>query len=517
MIKDLFIPQAIGDFSLFTQRIVALELTEMEVIAAVVVWRGKKKTIEKVLQEPLSQDSAIPLKDRSKAALQKIMQQIGSFTKMIVVVPSSKLIFKEISVPTMSWQKIKMLLPFEVEGLLPFPLDQALIDGIIIRKGSQEQGAEAQKTEVLVAAAKQDIIQELSALLAEAGIKPDVITTDLVELYSFYHALPIEPTLQTTLLLDLEPLHTRLLLFVEGKLEAMRVLPQGFSQSQDEMRALFASVNVTVESFLSKAHKDTLEQVIICGQGAEREGIQELVTTLMHAPCQRAPLAQLLREHSIVTKLDLEHANRCIVPVTAALSFATTEDFNLDTHVADQKSNSLLTKQLIITLSLIGGILLMLLINSIVIERQLNAELSAREQQAITLITQQLNLTLPKVRGKTVSMTLDQVNNLAQAKVVQEEEVWFALSSQNKFAFLSYLQTLSSILNRQELGLELRQLTMSEDTDTITFDGRVKNFEALHAFEDALNQSSLFKSVPKPQDLKFIVKAVLDKSQRNEA
>ena len=512
MIKDLFVPQVIGDFSLFTQRIVALEITEMEIIAAVVIWRGKKKTIEQVLQESLSQDLAIPFKDRSKTALQKIMQQIGSFTKIIVVAPSSKLIFKEISVPAMSWQKIKILLPFEVEALLPFPLDQALIDGIVVHQGSKEQN-----TEVFVVAAKQDIIQELNSLLIEAGIKPNVITTDLVELYSFYCALPLEPTLQTTLLLDLEPSHTRLLLSVEGKLEAMRVLPQGFKGQENDLRALFALINVTVENFLSKVRKDALERIIVCGQGVEKEGIQELVTDFMHAPCRSAPLTQLLREDIVATAQDFEHANRCIVPVTAALSFVTTEEFNLDTHVADQKTNSLITKQLIITLSLIGSILLMLLINSMVIQRQLNAELSTREQQAITLITQQLNLTLPKVRGKTVAMTLDQVNNLAQAKVAQEEELWFTLSSQNRFAFLSYLQTLSSLLNRQDLGLELRQLTMSEDTDTITLDGRVKNFEALHAFEDALNQASLFKSVTKPQDLKFTVKAVLDKSQKEEA
>lgn len=511
--KNLFIPQYIGDFSLFTQRIVALELTETEVLCALVVWHGKRKTIEKVLQEPISQDAAIALKDRSIAALKRVMEQIGSYTKIIAVVPSSKVIFKEISVPAMSWQKIKMLLPFEIEPLLPFSLDQAMVDGVIVQQGSQEQ-----KTEVLVAAVKQDVMQELLGLLADAQIKPHIVTTDLVELYSFYRALPeYVSDLQTTLILDLEPAYMRLLLLVDGKLSAFRVIPQGLDRNeQDSYQALFAMINVTVESFLAKVQKEHIEKIILCGKGVEMPGMQELVTERMHAPCHVASLMQLLHEGIIQTKQELAENNRCIVPVTAALSFAMTEDFNLDTHAADQQVNSLLTKQLIITLVLIGGLFIMLLTNSIITQRNLSEEFVAREQQAINHITQQLNLVLPKAHaGKKTTLTIDQVNNLALAKVVKEEELWFTLSSQNRFLFLDYLQELSTRINRQDLGLELRQLVMTEDA--ITLEGRVKNFEALRTFEEDLNQSKMFKSIQKPQDLKFVVKMVLDKSQREEA
>lgn len=523
MIKNIFVPEFIGDFSLITQRIIALELTEAEVRAALVVWRGKKKTIEKVLVESISQDSTLSPKDRTRNALRALMQQIGSYSKLVAVLPSTKVIFKQIAVPAMSWQKIKMLLPFEIEALLPYPLDQALIDGIILKQGSQEE-----KSEVLVTAVKQDVMQEFLDVLAEANIKPDAVTTDLVELYSFYQALPDHASkTETTLVIDIEAYFTRLLLLVEGKLHALRIIPQGLATPSITAEKLLATVAVTVEGFLVKAQKEHVDKVILCGQYAEQIDAEHaqsgpalcaLLTSFMKAPCSVARISQLVQAPLVHSNQQFADVGQALIVITAALSFPLTEQFNLAVYQADQQTNTLLTKQLIVTLVFIGSILIMLLTNSIITHQNLSSEFAKREEQAITTLTQQLNLTLPKGRaGAKATLTLDQVNNLAQAKVAKEEELWFTLSNQNRFAFLAYLQELSSHINRQELGLELRQLSMSQDTDTITLEGRVKNFEALRAFEEGLTQSKMFKSVLKPQDLKFTVKLVPDKSQRDEA
>ena len=149
-----------------------------------------------------------------------------------------------------------------------------------------------------------------------------------------------------------------------------------------------------------------------------------------------------------------------------------------------------------------------LLVNSIFTIRSLSSEIKASETEAITLLQRQLGLTIVKGK-KGGAVSLDSVNAQANSEIAKKENIWFALSNENRFSFLAYLQELSTRLNREELGLDLRQIIISKDANTMTLEGQVKNFEALRMLEDDLNQSTLFQLVSKPQDLKFNVKIIL--------
>lgn len=500
MIKNIFIPNNIGSFYIFTERTVALKITKTNVIAAVVAAHGSRRKIEQVIEEPIVQDLVIDFQERAAAAIKSVMSKVQNGTNIIAIIPSASIIFKEITVPYMSTQKMKMIVPFEIEPMLPFSLETAFVDSIVTHEDSS-----AKQAHLLVATIKQDVLQNYLAPFTLAGVTPQRVTTDILELYSFYCAVPeYKENKETTILLYIGTETTQVGLIVEHQLKAVRVLHGG---ATTPLNKILADVMATAQGFMAKVAAQPVTKIILCGPLTENKDIPEHVTEITHVQCQVLTINKLLYMGATSSKSGL--SNECIVPLATALLFPTTADFDLNQPVATGKRDSLIGKQLIVAGVLIVAVLSMLLINSILTKRSLNNEIKARETETISLLKKQLDLTPPK--SKT---SLSDIKKLAQIEVAKKEDIWFALSSQNRFAFLTYLQELSTRLDREKLGLELRQLTLNEDSHTMTLEGQVKNFAALSDFEEALGQSSLFKTVSKPQDIKFSVKIMLEKQEQ---
>lgn len=520
MIKNIFIPEKIGSFYIFTERIVGIEITATEVLAVLIVAHGTRRRIEQLIKEPINQDPVTEQQERISTALKTVFEKLGSYTQLIACIPSEEVIFKEISVPLMSEQKIKLIVPFEIESLLPFALEQAAIDSIIVNKDETNR-----KADVFVAAIKQDSLQKYLAPFVAINKLPDRITTDVFELYGLYHAIPeYQNNTQTTLLVAIDDTTTQLILLMNNQIKSVRVIHKGLADihtennlihlenqnTQTALNKLLDEVNLTVENFFTKLQTtQKIEKIVLCGKATEIKGLQEHIASYMHVPCELLTLNRILHNNTVTSKLAL--SNEFVIPLAAAFSSESTELVNLNRQAAEETTNSLLDKQLIAAGVLIALLFIMLLTNSIITKRSLQKEIEASESEAITLLTKKLNLTLP--RGKR---TLEQVNTLARNEIAKKANIWFALSSSNRFSFLAYLQDISTRINRESLGLDLRQLTIAKDTDTMTLEGQVKNFEALRTLEEDLNQSKLFTSVSKPQDLKFNISIALAKLGEEE-
>jgi Tfp pilus assembly PilM family ATPase len=517
MIKNIFIPVKIGSFYIFTERTVAIKITKSELIAAVVAAHGKRRKIEQLIREPIEQDMLIDYQERATKAITALMSKISSVTNIVAIMPSASIIFKEISVPLMSVQKMKMIVPFELEPLLPYSLDTALIDSVVTHENK-----ETKQADLLVAAIKQDVLDNYLTPFTNAHISPQRVTTDIIELYSLYSAVPeYKNSKETTLLFTINADSTTIGLIVEHQLKAVRVIPKGLTSvspvtesgesihlEDPATRAAFDKllndITMTAQGFMAKMVAQPVAKMILCGPATEIKDIAEHISSVAGLPCELLTVNKLLYMGATSSKNGL--SNEFIVPLAAALQFPISEDFDLNQQKAATSQDSLVGKQIISTAVLILCVLGALLTNSMLTKRSLNKEIKARESEAVAVLKKQLDLVVPK--GKT---SLNDIMKIAQIEVAKKEDIWFALSSQNRFSFLTYLQELSTRLNREALGLELRQLTVNEDS--MSLEGQVKSFPALADFEEALSKSPLFKTVSKPQDVKFSVKIILDKSQ----
>ncbi len=504
MIADIFLPEQYGTFFIFSRRFASVLVDASTVRATIVRVSRSQRFIEQLIEEPISGDSALPLHDRTVVALTAIIARIPGDCHLIGVLPSSAVIYKIIDTPLMSLAKIKLIVPFEIENSLPFALETALVDSVITATYPDEKRAQ-----VLVAATRQDTINEYRALFQEAGRIPDRITTDVIALFGFIMEVSHIPFIpdEPTLILCIDQHTTILIAVLNSRIIALRTFPKG---ERDVLRTgvVEASVFDTLTRDIVATIKTlalATQKLFICGLGSEHKEFCEALVEQLPLACTMVTINKILHTGMIQSSLGL--TNMMLIPVASSLPSSMTDLFNLDRATAYLQEERLIGRQLIVGSVLFLALWLMLFAFRIWTIRSLRADVAAAEQDAVALVTKRLMLN-SKSLGKKRS--LDEVNRVAQAAVDKQREIWFALATQSRSTPLIVLQELSRRINRQELGLRLQTLLF--DTRSVVLEGEVKDYAALRALEESLNQSALLRLDSTLQDVQFTARLILDVS-----
>ncbi len=220
MIKELFLPEKIGTKRLFSQKIISMFIDEQEVYGALAYAKTDKTIVQNsvVFSHSCEQASII-------AALKHVIQALGSYDQLRIALPASQVVFKELEIPFVDHEKIRMVLDYELEPMLPFSIDDAVVDFIIT--GFVE---ERKSSEVLVAAVrKQDLAQILNTY-RQAGIEPTSITIDLLAVYGLY-LQTIDPSVSQKgcALIDVGQNTTRISFLCDGQLKLTRHIQKGLA------------------------------------------------------------------------------------------------------------------------------------------------------------------------------------------------------------------------------------------------------------------------------------------------
>jgi type IV pilus assembly protein PilM len=83
-----------------------------------------------------------------------------------IAISGHSVIIKKINLPTMTQDELEESIQWEAEQYIPFDINDVNIDTQILNPQSKEQG----QMDVLLVAAKKDIINDYSAIIAEAGL-----------------------------------------------------------------------------------------------------------------------------------------------------------------------------------------------------------------------------------------------------------------------------------------------------------------------------------------------------------
>lgn len=521
MIRSLFMPTSLNGYYYIEQRIVALEINKLHVYAVVIKAHGKKRIVEHYLKQPILQDETVDEREATKQALQALFDSIKKYDSVTLVLPNNQLFFKEVTVPFTDEEKIKLVIPFEVESLLPFGLSEATLDSIPIQKNQTS-------TTMLVAALKNDVLEHYKTMFDELGIPLTRITVSALELFSFYKTLPIASMHEPIALISLDFNSMTIMVIVGNELKFIRVLNNGiyrlaknletklkikFSDivnglatvgipTEDEVsekviQSFFEELVFSLQVALTKLQLNSFKKIIITGFGSDVKGLDKILEKMCHAPVE--PLQAHTAVHEGLVKITATIPHAAIACLATGLVTPTTLSFNL-LNTVSKKEERVIGYQLITAciLFLVGigtfGLYSFFTIQS------LNTEAHESEREAIAKLKREFDL------GKIKEKSLEDVNIRARQELVKEENIWFAL--QNK-SFLYYLQELSTRIDRAGLGLTLKKLVLNEKS--VIIEGSVKDFDALKTFEDDLQQSNLFVSIPKLHDIKFAVELTLEK------
>ncbi len=531
MIKNIFLPEKIGNYYLFSKRIIGIDIGKTHINATQTHVSGTVITIERCLEEKLEPGNTNDHTQRLGQALKKIFESVDRFDEVRTALSSSLIVFKELKLPFTSHSKISMVIGFEVEPLLPFSLADAVVDFIITKTIKEEQSAV-----VLVAATQKQHIAQHLQIFEQAGINPHVITVDLFGLYGLYAQLPAYATATGSVaLLDLGLNATRIAYIQDGQLRLIRALPHGmmniaktigqtlgippaqaleqiirfglektdapdYEQAlKDALTTFWNKVRFTLSSFAARTGEEQpIAKLLLLGGGAEIKGLPAFITDALAIPCQLFNGEQIAQSPDIRLKNMHTIPSISITSIGAAIPSAITEQFNLRKNEFRILQTGLLLKQLITTAALILILFGSLIMYSFMQSRNLNQELQASEEEAITILQERFKaLEEESIEDMTLS---------ANTELRKEEERWFAFS-RTRGSFLQYLLELTSRIDREGLGFVAEKITIAEKT--ITLKARVKDFEALQNLERELRKSKLFKDIEPQKDPEFIMKIPL--------
>lgn len=534
MIKNIFLPEQIRGYYLLPVNILGFDIGKTSVKAALIYCKGKETIIKKFFEEPIVVSPA-DLQERTVAAIKIILEQAGPYDNIITALPSGQAIFKELKLPFVGIDTIKKVISYEVEPLLPFSLQDAVIDCIITKENREENSSE-----ILVAAVQNQVIAQHLALFEAAGAQPEKVTIDMFSLYGLYSIIPAYAQQKNgVVLLEIEPQSTRMAYIYNGQLRFIRTLQKGLLEqarivaqntglseqeafesiirygletdhdqsyaqaTKNAFTAVFNDILFTLQSFTNQTKPpQSISKIILFGTSATIKGLPELVTDLSRVPTELFQVNSLVHNgFGISANVSVPQSN--IVSLAAALPRTPTSTFNLR-----QKEFSLLNARLFWQQIIAAGLLLGLILGGLLSLAtwqifSMKKEARQSEQEVVSLLKEKI----PKIPEDQTS--LDEVIDKGKSVINQEEKTWSAFTGASRSRFLEYLLELTSRIDKQKLGLDIEKLTIT--ADSIILKAQVRGYEELRALEAELRSSKLFSYIESPQDPKFTMNIKLSK------
>lgn len=528
MIKNIFLPDQIGNNYLFAKRIAGIYIGKIGITASIVYLYGTKRTVERTVEVALDGSAATDSAERTIQAIRDMVDQIGAVHEIHTALPSSIVVFKELRLPFASHEKIALIVPFEVEPLLPFALNDTIIDFIITRIDQETKHAH-----VLVAAVQKKHISHHLELFAQAGVNPARISVDLFDLYSMLKTIPTYgQSTQTMALIHIGLQDATIAYLDAGQLRFIRTLQKGMittakyvgdrlqitpAQAMDHimrfgtqetdwpeykeavkqaLSSLCDAMQFTISSFATQAQTQVpLESILVIGAPDMPKGMLTFIHEFFKIPIIPLETAQIAQIAQLKNPEQLTSSAGTLYSIALALPTPISESFNLRKKEFEIISMQLLYKQLIAVILLSLTTVISLGSYSYIQLSALSSEATSSEQEATTLLTERFKQLEQEGGG------LEELIDSAKKVLQQEKKTWAAFSAEYRASYLRYLLELTTVLDKEALGLELDKITFTENF--MILKGKVKDYEALNMLRHELLKSALFVYVERENNPQF--------------
>ncbi len=187
MIHNLFIPCRIGNYYLHTKKVLTIEVTPIVVYGLLFEYSAKKITLKEKYSISLKENSSLAQIN----AIKKIVSSAGKVDEIISNCATPAMVFKELQLPFLGRENLEMVLPLEIENILPFSLDEAVINFMVT-----DEDLEKKSSTVLVCAVRKQDIDEQYELFKKADVSLDMLTVDVFALYYLYQVCVSQNTVQ---------------------------------------------------------------------------------------------------------------------------------------------------------------------------------------------------------------------------------------------------------------------------------------------------------------------------------
>ncbi|MCC7539270.1 MAG: pilus assembly protein PilM [Deltaproteobacteria bacterium] len=218
-----------------------------------------------------------------RAAFKDLLRKLGRPPEEVVVAVDGTLVsLRRVTVPAALVKKLDEVLPGELESVVPFELDRAVVDHQPIRR-------EGATLSVLATAAPLEVVRDLLSDLSAAGIHPKEIAVGAAALDGLARAAAPLRSPDPVLLVDLGQKRTDLCLLRDGRCEMARSLSMGTSAFPDRSVPFARLIGQSVAAMRGGETPDP-RKVVLVGGGSLLDGIVEWVANITDLPVEVATL-----------------------------------------------------------------------------------------------------------------------------------------------------------------------------------------------------------------------------------
>lgn len=531
MMRNIFLPEKIGSRRLFTQRMLSIMVQDNYVRGVVVILKPGSSIVENLIEIPLAQGADESLVKSPADALIELIKKAGKIDTICITIPATMAVIKELDVPFIDLDKIRLIIESEIEPLLPFSLEEAIVDFSVTKSNK-----DLQSSQVLAVALRKQDLQNILDPYEQCGIKVHAVTIDLFATYGLYQRIPTYHDLPgSTALVDVGMQGTRINFLQNNQLKLTRYIAKGLdlilehisketaltpsqvlahiqangmlaTETQPGLEKIiqkhiitfFNDIQFTLNSFSLKLnYYDGVSKILFMGQVASIPNFTQYSTDLLQIPCELFDPRKIFDIKYIKNNVPKETLQweAFINPLGAALAPEGFDNFNLRRKELAFFDSDLALKQLY-------SCAFLLLITFITIGfigysqiAQLRGVAHALEQDQVA----RLKMLLPKKeRSKTISL---QALFRKVEDVVKEKNTLWAPFSQTRTNPLEVLLETTQTFDTSQFKLDTEEFTLSEKSagnPIIELKGYFASAKGagLHhkewaEFEDRINESPL--------------------------
>lgn len=221
------------------QKILGLDIGSHSIKAALFETSFRSYVLTDLFQSPpLMLDETHPEEHEMviSESLQSLIEKNNLQSTNFVTSLSGKLVSNRTLTLPLPAKQIAKVLPFEIEGYTPFPLDDLIIDHHVI-------DAKKNLTTVLAAAAQKTTIQEHLQILERLKIQPSFITFDSISLYNLNQFVAHE-NYNTYAIIDLGHQKSAICIISKNNISFIRTIYTG---GYDINEAIRTQLNLTLD------------------------------------------------------------------------------------------------------------------------------------------------------------------------------------------------------------------------------------------------------------------------------
>lgn len=494
MIRDLFLPATIRGRRYFSEKIVGITLEDWGIRAVVMNITSRGAFLEKAIEQPISGDkSTFGIKTgwNGKPFIEPVKQlikSIGAHDQLYIAIPSQLAIFKELELPFRQREKIELIIGYEAEPLLPFPLNEAVID-FAISPSQTTSGSH-----VFVAAWRSIDAQKLAELCSSAAITPTAITLDLFGIHSML--IRQHTNNESTLLLELTHSATKVLLVEHGTPRLARTIPQGLDAfvpltttqlpdkdllqrfkmyglkpTGDEYydrtiqaagEKLLTEIEFTLNSFSTQSSLKPITNVIICEREFPIRDLVERCQARLNIPCQRLTAEMVCTTAKITNNSTLKTSelDPFLSAMGAAFPAPLYAEINLGGEQIRCKDQTLVYRQLKAIGLLFFSLMTALGVHAYSQLTQLSHGAVNTEQTAENL----LKKLVPEEITKRRTLTLKKLLENATEEIEKREKNWRQFGCESIPALEALLE-LTRVMDRNKYDATITQLKIAPSED----------------------------------------------------